>query len=253
MQGGVPILAYHAAAHDPSQPWRMNFIHPLVAPSGAILTEDAPIDHPHHRGLFWAWRRVILDGQVIGDGWTGRDLSYDTLPVSVSQHDDAVEIATEITWIATRFQPALPFLRERCLIAVQQADGNRRTVTVDVWLRALRAGIALAGTDDEKGYGGPSIRFAHTEALRMESDGRSLAPERGPVRTGAVVDFSWHPRPHGFPRRVSVACLADEAPWTSWVLRRGASMQNAAFPGRHPMRVPIDRDLTLGLSVSIEP
>ena len=34
---------------------RSGYIHPLVGPGGAVLTADWPVDHPHHRGVYWAW------------------------------------------------------------------------------------------------------------------------------------------------------------------------------------------------------
>ena len=48
---------------------RCNYIHPLWADDGTALTEDFPIDHLYHRGIFWAWRRILINGQQISDGW----------------------------------------------------------------------------------------------------------------------------------------------------------------------------------------
>src|SRR5687768_12007840 len=31
------------------------FTHPLHTPSGDVVTDLAPADHPHHRGVFCAW------------------------------------------------------------------------------------------------------------------------------------------------------------------------------------------------------
>ena len=230
----------------------MNFIHPLVSMSGVTLTEDTPADHPHHRGVFWAWRRVMIGGESVGDAWIGRDLSYRSEPpLAVVREDGCVEIATAIVWNSTRSTPALPFMQERARIVVQPDRDNRRSIDIEVRLRALLEHVTIAGTDDDKGYGGPSIRFAHTDALKMESDGRALTPQLGAVETGASVDFSWQPRPERFPERVNVACLIDGRPWTRWVLRRGASMQNCAFPGREPVAVPMESDLVMHVSISI--
>lgn len=43
------------------------FTHPLYTPSGTMVTDLAPKDHPHHRGLFCAW--VQVEGEAIGDWW----------------------------------------------------------------------------------------------------------------------------------------------------------------------------------------
>ncbi len=239
----LAVLTYHFVTADPSEPWRLNFIHPLAAANGACLTEDAPADHHHHRGVFWAWRRMIVDGEVVGDGWVGRDLAYRVEPPRVAVREDGdVEIMTDVVWSAR--MGAL--VRERAHIVV----GPDR-VELEVRLRALSENVMVAGTDDEKGYGGPSIRFAHSDRLQFESEGRALAPEVGAVETGGSVDFSWDPRPEGFPERVRVACSIDGRPWTKWVLRRGLSMQNCAFPGREPFAVPTGRDLAMRVSISI--
>jgi methane monooxygenase PmoA-like len=43
------------------------YTHPLSTPSGEVVTDLAPADHPHHRGVFCAW--VKVEGENIGDWW----------------------------------------------------------------------------------------------------------------------------------------------------------------------------------------
>ena len=43
------------------------FIHPLATPSGIVVTEVGPADHPHHRGVFLAW--VEMHGAKDADFW----------------------------------------------------------------------------------------------------------------------------------------------------------------------------------------
>src|SRR5687768_10452850 len=43
------------------------YFHPLKTPAGVTVTEVAPADHPHHRGVFFAW--VEMRGKVDGDFW----------------------------------------------------------------------------------------------------------------------------------------------------------------------------------------
>lgn len=45
---------------------RSNYIHPLYGPSGELLTRDWSKDHPHHRGIYWAWPEVEF-GKKLGD------------------------------------------------------------------------------------------------------------------------------------------------------------------------------------------
>jgi hypothetical protein len=43
------------------------FFHPLATPTGLVVTEVGPADHPHHRGVFLAW--VEMHGQKDADFW----------------------------------------------------------------------------------------------------------------------------------------------------------------------------------------
>jgi hypothetical protein len=43
------------------------FFHPVMTPSGTVVTDLAPSDHPHHRGIFLAW--VEMHGQKDADFW----------------------------------------------------------------------------------------------------------------------------------------------------------------------------------------
>jgi hypothetical protein len=43
------------------------YFHPLTSPKGVVLTEVAPKDHPHHRGIFFGW--VEMHGAKDADFW----------------------------------------------------------------------------------------------------------------------------------------------------------------------------------------
>ncbi|HZE98924.1 MAG TPA: DUF6807 family protein, partial [Planctomycetota bacterium] len=43
------------------------YFHPLTTPKGAVVTDVAPSDHRHHRGIFLAW--VELHGKKDADFW----------------------------------------------------------------------------------------------------------------------------------------------------------------------------------------
>lgn len=43
------------------------YTHPLYTPSGTLVTDLAPKDHPHHRGIFCAF--VQVEGESTGDWW----------------------------------------------------------------------------------------------------------------------------------------------------------------------------------------
>ena len=65
--GGQPVLFYRTRPDNGREPWRVNYLHPLHSVAGAVITEDAPVDHLHQRGVYWAWRRILVDGDRVAD------------------------------------------------------------------------------------------------------------------------------------------------------------------------------------------
>ena len=72
---GKPVFVYNYGMMlppgVPERYRRSSYLHPLWAPNGAILTDDFPKDHYHHRGLSWMWPHVIVDGKDY-DQWIVR-------------------------------------------------------------------------------------------------------------------------------------------------------------------------------------
>ena len=55
---------------------RGGYIHPVFTPSGKLVTDDYPVDHYHHHGIWFAWTKTEFEGKHpdfwnMGDG-TGR-------------------------------------------------------------------------------------------------------------------------------------------------------------------------------------
>ena len=75
--GSEPIAVYYVGVRDfPGQSAlsRANFFHPLVTPAGVTVSDDAPPDHLHHRGLFMAFTEATWSGdgrQLKGNFWHG--------------------------------------------------------------------------------------------------------------------------------------------------------------------------------------
>ena len=71
-RGGEPVLRYNFATVPVPAALkgkkyaeaRSDYIHPLYGPGGEVLTVDYANDHPHHRGVYWAWPEVYYKGQV---------------------------------------------------------------------------------------------------------------------------------------------------------------------------------------------
>ncbi len=63
----APVLRYRGAL-VPAPPGRgplfsrSGYLHPVHAPNGAVVTDDFPDDHPHQRGVFFAWTKTAVAG-----------------------------------------------------------------------------------------------------------------------------------------------------------------------------------------------
>lgn len=71
--GGDKVLAYHYETQLPPEGTayeyrRSGFIHPLWSPSGIVLTDIQPADHPHHYGIMNPWTKTTFEGKEV-DFW----------------------------------------------------------------------------------------------------------------------------------------------------------------------------------------
>jgi hypothetical protein len=66
---GKPVVTYQLERPaDSKLPVQSGcYFHPLYTPGGTVVTDVAPPDHPHHRGVFLAW--VEMHGKKDADFW----------------------------------------------------------------------------------------------------------------------------------------------------------------------------------------
>ena len=92
LDGERPVLVYNAAyvpSPNPEEPWfgRSGFIHPVYTPSGKIITEPFPEDHPHQHGLFFPYVKGVYNGKKV-DFWNSKKLLGKIEHVKTIQADD---------------------------------------------------------------------------------------------------------------------------------------------------------------------
>jgi hypothetical protein len=249
---GTPVLFYQSRPTSlDGQYMRANYVHPLYDLDGNVLTEDFPADHPHHRGIFWAWHQVLVDGHKAGDSWMTEDFQWDVELVEVIP-DDGVSAALEasVTWSSPQIQDDTgqprPLVGETAIIRVHRAEPDYRMIDFEIRLLALQPDVYIGGSEDEKGYGGFSPRIRLPEDIRFVGQAGELTPEVTAVRGGPWLDMTarfgpgdstsgiailQHPSLPGFPQ--------------PWILRSGNSMQNPVFPGRDPVSLSTEAPLVL--------
>ncbi len=228
---------------------RANYVHPLLDLDGEPLTEDFPADHPHHRGIFWAWHQVTIGGKAVGDPWALKDCGWDIRAVKAEPSGNAMSLHTDVYWLSSLWQDVKgnqkPFVREQVVMKVHRAEKDRRVVDFEISLTALQPETRIGGAAPTPGYGGFSPRLRLPKDVRFLGPKGEVQPLAGPVDAAAWIDVAGtfandrisgiamltHPATPGFPQ--------------SWILRRRSSMQNAVYPGATPVALPTEKPLVL--------
>ncbi|MEY4326664.1 MAG: hypothetical protein RIS24_2835, partial [Verrucomicrobiota bacterium] len=63
-----PVVTYRGGpgvlpAGVPEEYRRAGYLHPLVSPSGRVVTGDYPKNHRHHHGVWASWTRTEIEGR----------------------------------------------------------------------------------------------------------------------------------------------------------------------------------------------
>ena len=168
VENGKPVLVYNEGVQlppgVPEDRARCCYVHPIYTPAGVAVTDDFPKDHYHHRGLFWAWPVVKVDGQAYDLWMKMKDIRH--RPVSAKTAGNRLTAVNE--WIAGD----RPIVREQVTITAHPAQGSAREFDLALRLEALGKSVTLAGAPDRgKSYGGLNVRFAPRTAtvIRTES------------------------------------------------------------------------------------
>lgn len=251
---GKPVLFYRTKPAAGAEPGRANYVHPLYAPDGAVLTEDRPADHTHQRGVFWAWHQVKVGGVAAADGWFMTGLTPSVRATRFKgDADGGATLTVESDWLLNGGGEIVYAAREVTAVRIGPLTGEGRRLDFTTTLTPRIDGLSLGGSDDVKGYGGFSIRLVRPDQLTFASDGKVVTARTEAVAAGRGMGFSW-PNSAGFPAwSVGMACKADGRAITLWILRRELSMQNCVYPGRVPVALARDRPLVLDSTLVIQP
>jgi len=192
-RAGRPVLRYNFATvpvpaalkgRKYAEP-RSDYIHPLYGPDGTALTLDYPNDHPHHRGVYWAWPEVYYKGQV-------RDLhalqglfARPSKLISAGASGCTATIEAENVW---KWDDTEPIVRERAVIRVSPAGGSGYFVDFQFSFEALVDGVKVARRG-QRAYGGLNMRTALQGGQKIleHTDPAGAKPRRSYAQIAGVA------------------------------------------------------------------
>lgn len=175
--GDQPVLRYNYQTVEPADQYlaqvhpnnrkyarpRSDYIHPLYGPDGEALTLDLARDHPHHRGIYWAWPEVQFNGRMhdlhalqgVFERPTGRIESRDG--------GEVAQIVAENQWL---WEDKTPIVREIATIRAHRETAAGRYIDLKFEFTALVDGVTIArrGTSH---YGGLNIRLSPVQELKL--------------------------------------------------------------------------------------
>jgi hypothetical protein len=168
-EAGKPVLRYNYQTNEPGgllakvtpdnfkyARARSDYIHPLYGPDGEEWTKDWSVDHPHHRGIYWAWPEVDYHGERGDLHALQRVFARPTGNCTAKDGPVCALIDAENIWL---WEDQEPIVRERALIRAWRAGPTGRFIDLEFHFTALKDDVALARRGTDK-YGGLNIRLA---------------------------------------------------------------------------------------------
>ncbi len=235
---------------------RNNYIHPLWGVDGAVLTEDFPDDHLHHRGIFWAWHQVWIDGKRVGDPWEIKNFEQNVSEVEFIRKKDGTGVLnTEVNWLSDQWKKhgrKIPYLRENTSITIHPKTGNYRQLDFEIRLLALEKNLSIGGSEDEKGYSGFSVRMVLPDDVKFTGPNGDITPEVTSVKSDGFVNISGSMGKNGGKAGIVIADNPVNPGYPQpWILRAKNSMQNPAYPGNKTIPVSPAQPLVLKYSLIV--
>ncbi|MEM6802358.1 MAG: DUF6807 family protein [Bacteroidota bacterium] len=256
LKDGKDLFFYRSAPKSIEGKYqRSNYIHPLYGLNGEVLTEDFPEDHLHQRGIYWAWHQVIAEEEWMGDGWDCRGIRWDVEKTKAKREGKALKLYNTVSWYG--FLPSKgkedKLFKEFTTITVNAEREDAVELDFEISLTALHWGSKLGGSNDEKGYGGFSARVVLPEDIRFLAKKGEVEAQNLPVKAGNWIQM----RGSFAPEAESQSCITimnhpdNPLPFQGWILRKKASMQNAAWPGRNSVFLQKNTPLILHYKILI--
>jgi hypothetical protein len=256
-EDGENVLFYQTAPKSLNGKYeRNNYIHPLWAPDGTVVSEDFPADHYHHRGVFWTWHQVWIGDKRIGDPWEIKDFKQEVIEFEfVKKASGEVVLQAETNWkspLWTQNGKMKPYINEVTTVIVHPLQGSIRQLDFEIKLLALEDDLKIGGSEDVKGYSGFSVRMKLPGDVVFEGPTGEVEPKNTAVESPGFINISGSLLDNERKGGIVMADHPDNPDYPQkWILRKKNSMQNAAWPGRDAVLVPTQQPLVLKYTLLI--
>jgi hypothetical protein len=155
---------------------RSDYIHPLYGLDGVELTKDWSADHPHHRGIYWAWPEVDYHGQRGDLHALQRVFARPTGHLRLTEGPVLALVDAENLWY---WEDRDAIVRERVVIRVFRAESPGRLVDLEFYFTALKEGVTVARRGMAH-YGGLNLRLSKVtnQVITFFTDPPGVEPRR---------------------------------------------------------------------------
>jgi len=246
---GKPVYVYNfggiLAPGRPEQMRRSCYLHPVYAPDGTVLTDDFNKDHPHHRGIFWAWEVVSYDGKT-NDVWTVKGFKQKFVRwIAREANGPAARLAVENGW----YDGDRRFAKEEVEILAQPGTNDQRVLDFNLRFEALDNPVTIVGTPDQhKGYGGFAFRTAPRDGGAAKT---VILTDTGvSEKDGVLARHPWAEMRGSFQGKPESIRIEDGPsnpgfPHNGWLMRHSFALLNVSYPGLEPITLEPGKPLVL--------
>jgi hypothetical protein len=223
------------------------FTHPLYTPSGEVVTDLAPADHPHHRGVFCAW--VALEGEQRGDWWGWGALAPKEKRAIVNREARITEESEErvtLRVINSWRAEDQTILGERVTITASKAPGANIVDNEYKFTVPTRKAVVI----DQNPFGGFCYRARPRGTLTVSGPtGKMDNPDSVHNRSETNWPVSkWYDMTYRAPDgKTSGVTLMDHPsnPLSTWHVNRAIHMLNPCIVAESPVRIEFGEPLFL--------
>ena len=240
--GDKRVLSYNYGRMDPPEGidkeryWRSCYIHPVYGLDGDVLTGDFQSDHPHHRGLFWAWPKCVLGEQEVDEWHLVRVRQFFDRWIKREAGTDKAEVVAQNVWKLDN-DPE-PWVRETIRFTVHPVEDDGRAIDFHLKLENVSEKIVTVKGQDGGGYGGFSLRPDGTRPDRVITTAKgTLKKDTDRINT-PWADYSSRVKPGGSFSGVAMFQHPGNPgyPHSGWTLRHYGFL-GAAWPHDEPVKL----------------